>query len=114
MKYLGFPLRAARGWWHGRRRTSGVQHPAEGTPAGTSASAKGAPSRGPDRAGGSRIPSVHSFRVLFVIRPGVWDAACMRIPGYNIIEALRLAGIEVAHLDDRHIPSAWPRPSPMT
>jgi glycosyltransferase involved in cell wall biosynthesis len=51
-----------------------------------------------------RIPSLESFRVLFVIRPGVWDAACMRYRGYNVIEALRRSGVEVAHLDDRQLP----------
>jgi glycosyltransferase involved in cell wall biosynthesis len=73
--------------------------PAEGSPIGQ----KSVPRR-PDRAGGVRIPSLESFRVLFVIRPGVWDAACMRYRGYNVIEALRRAGVEAAHLDDRHIP----------
>jgi glycosyltransferase involved in cell wall biosynthesis len=61
------------------------------------------PVRLPDRIGGPRIPSVRSFRVLFVIRPGVWDAVCMRYRGYNVMEALRLAGVEVAHLDDRYL-----------
>ena len=58
----------------------------------------------PNRAGGVRIPSCHSFRVLFVVRPGFWDQACMRYRAFNVMEALRLAGIEVAHLDDRRIP----------
>lgn len=62
------------------------------------------PSQLPDRAGGPRVPSHRSFRVLFVVRPGVMDAACMRYRGYNVMEALRLSGIESAHLDDRHIP----------
>src|ERR1700758_5430695 len=43
------------------------------------------------RAGGLRIPSRHRFRVLFVVRPGVADAACMRYRAFNLIEALRLA-----------------------
>lgn len=57
-----------------------------------------------DRAGSVRIPSTHRFRVLFVVRPGLFDAACMRYRAYNLIEALRLAGFEAAHLDDRRIP----------
>lgn len=40
---------------------------------------------------------------MFLIRPGVWDAACMRYRGYNVVEALRLSGIEVAYIDDRHL-----------
>ncbi|MHC5542570.1 glycosyltransferase family protein, partial [Singulisphaera rosea] len=53
--------------------------------------------------GGPRVPSLRSFRVMFLIRPGVWDAACMRYRGYNVVEALRLSGIEVAYIDDRHL-----------
>jgi glycosyltransferase involved in cell wall biosynthesis len=62
------------------------------------------PPRLPDRAGGPRAPSHRSFRVLFVLRPGTVDAACMRYRAYNVIEALRLVGIEASHLADRHIP----------
>lgn len=58
----------------------------------------------PDRAGDARIPSCHSFRVLFVVRPGVADAACMRYRAFNIIEAIGQEGIEAAYLDDRQIP----------
>jgi len=57
-----------------------------------------------DRAGGPRVPSPRSFRILFVLRPDIHDAACIRYRAYNIIEALRLAGIEATHLDDRQIP----------
>ena len=53
---------------------------------------------------GVRVPSHRSFRILFVLRPDIHDAACIRYRAYNIIEALRLAGIEAAHLDDRQIP----------
>jgi glycosyltransferase involved in cell wall biosynthesis len=63
----------------------------------------GVPIRLPDRVGGPRIPSIRKFRVLFVVRPGVWDGVSMRYRGYNIIEALRLAGIEADHLDDRYV-----------
>ncbi|MHB1556912.1 MAG: glycosyltransferase family 4 protein [Isosphaeraceae bacterium] len=73
---------------------------ADFTPAGYEPSAPFAP----DRAGDARIPSCHSFRVLFVVRPGVADAACMRYRGFNIIEAIGQAGVEAAYLDDRQIP----------
>ena len=57
-----------------------------------------------DRAGGARVPSDRCFRILFVVRPGPSVAACTRYRGYNIMEALRLEGIEADHLDDRRIP----------
>ena len=57
-----------------------------------------------DRAGGARVPSDRRFRILFIVRPGPFDAACTRYRGYNIMEALRLAGVETDHLDDRRIP----------
>jgi glycosyltransferase involved in cell wall biosynthesis len=50
------------------------------------------------------VPSIRSFRVLYVLRPGVYDAACMRYRGYNLIEALRKVGVEAAHLDECQIP----------
>src|SRR6185312_5590658 len=56
-----------------------------------------------DRVGGPRVPSVRTFRVLFVVRPGVFDAVCMRYRGFNIMEALRLAGVEADHIDDRYV-----------
>jgi len=37
----------------------------------------------PNRAGGVRVPSCHSFRVLFVVRHGSWDAACMRYRAFQ-------------------------------
>ncbi len=91
------------------RRASAGRRPADGPPIGT-------PPPMPDptqivaslRAGGMRIPSRHSFRVLYVVRPGIEDAACMRYRAYNLIEALRLVGIEAAHLDDRRIPDRLP------
>ena len=61
-------------------------------------------SRKGDRVGGPRIPSDRCFRILFIVRPGPSAAACTRYRGYNIIEALRLAGVETDHLDDRRIP----------
>ena len=50
------------------------------------------------------MPSHQCFRVLFVVRPGPSVAACTRYRGYNVMEALRQAGAEVDHLDDRQIP----------
>ena len=61
-------------------------------------------SRKADRAGGPRVPSDRRFRVLFIVRPGPSVADCTRYRGYNIMEALRLAGVETDHLDDRRIP----------
>lgn len=68
-----------------------------------------APIRLPDRVGGPRVPSARTFRILYVVRPGFADMLCMRLRGYNVMEALRLAGVEVAYLDDRHIRThlAW-------
>src|SRR5208337_4088133 len=51
------------------------------------------PYRKCDRAGGPRVLSTHRFRVLFVVRPGTMEAACTRYRGYNVMEALRLAGV---------------------
>jgi glycosyltransferase involved in cell wall biosynthesis len=56
-----------------------------------------------DRVGGPRVPSIHSFSVLFVIRAGTYDAASMRYRGFNVMEALRVSGVEVNHLDYRHL-----------
>ena len=53
--------------------------------------------------GGPRVPSTHRFRVLFVVRPGPTEAACTRYRGYNVMEALRRAGVETQHLDDQKI-----------
>ena len=50
------------------------------------------------------MPSDRRFRVLFIVRPGPSVADCTRYRGYNIMEALRLAGVETDHLDDRRIP----------
>ncbi len=61
-------------------------------------------SRSMSQAGRPRVPSLAMFRVLFVVRPGVYDAASMRYCGYNVIEALQSVGIEAAHLDECHIP----------
>src|SRR5262249_26013184 len=61
-------------------------------------------SRQIDRAGAARVPSHRCFRVLFIVRPGPTEALCTRYRGYNIMEALRLAGVEADHLDDRRIP----------
>lgn len=90
-------------WWPGAGREA-VAPPDAPAPGPAVEVTPAAPPRLLDRAGGPRIPSHRSFRVLFVLRPGVWDAASMRYRGYNVIEALRLVGIEAAHLDDRHIP----------
>ncbi|MGO9596801.1 MAG: glycosyltransferase [Isosphaeraceae bacterium] len=49
------------------------------------------------------MPSTHRYRVLFVVRPGPTEAACTRYRGYNVMEALRLAGVETQHLDDQKI-----------
>ena len=57
-----------------------------------------------DRAGGPRVPSERRFRVLFVVRPGPSDANSTRFRGFNVMEALRLTGVETDHLDDRRIP----------
>ena len=57
-----------------------------------------------DRSGGPRVPSDRHFRILFIVRPGPSEAACTRYRGYNIMEALRLAGVETDHLDDRRVP----------
>ena len=54
-----------------------------------------------DRAGGTRVSSHRCFRVLFVVRPGPVEALCTRYRGYNVMEALRLAGVEADHMDDR-------------
>ncbi len=62
------------------------------------------PPRFPDRVGGPRVPSLRSFRVLFIIRPGTYDAACMRYRGYNVIEGLRQVGIEADPMDELHLP----------
>lgn len=53
-----------------------------------------------DRVGDPRIPSEHKFRVAFVVRTGVYDAASMRYRGFNIIEAVREAGVEAASFDE--------------
>ena len=58
-----------------------------------------------ERSGGPWVPSAARFRVLYVVRPGVWDAACMRYRGFNLVEALRIAGVEADFLDDREIPT---------
>src|SRR5271166_954453 len=56
-----------------------------------------------DRTGGLRVPSHRCFRVLFIVRPGPTEAACTRYRGYNIMEALRLSGVETDHMDDRRL-----------
>ena len=58
-----------------------------------------------ERAGGPRIPSTHCFRVLFVVIPGISDAACMRYRAYNVVEALRIVGIESECIDFRLVPT---------
>ena len=74
------------------------------TPAGSPPEAYALLVRRTDRAGGPRVPSDHRFRILFVVRPGPSEALCTRYRGYNVMEALRLAGVETDHLDDRRIP----------
>jgi glycosyltransferase involved in cell wall biosynthesis len=59
--------------------------------------------------GGPRAPSTRKFRVAFVLRPGVHDAASLRYRGFNIIEALHLSGIEAAHFDEEHLPDVLGR-----
>jgi glycosyltransferase involved in cell wall biosynthesis len=57
------------------------------------------------KAGCPRIPSSHCFRVVFVVIPGISDAACMRYRAYNVMEALRLVGVETDCVDYRLITS---------
>ena len=57
-----------------------------------------------ERSGGARAPSHRRFRVLFIVVPGITEAHCMRYRAYNVMEALRHAGLESDHLDDRLIP----------
>jgi glycosyltransferase involved in cell wall biosynthesis len=42
--------------------------------------------------------------VLFIVRHGIHDAAAIRYRGYNVIEALRLRGLEADAMDERHFP----------
>jgi glycosyltransferase involved in cell wall biosynthesis len=56
-----------------------------------------------DRVGGPRIPSTQTFRVVYVLKPGVHDAACTRYRGFNLIEALRLSGVEASYVDEGHL-----------
>jgi glycosyltransferase involved in cell wall biosynthesis len=88
---------------------AGATDPRVPEPAATGAAPDGDSPRSeastvPDRVGGPRVPSVRSFRVLYVLRPGEYDAACMRYRGYNLIEGLRRLGVEAAHLDELQIP----------
>ena len=59
------------------------------------------PSRQVERAGIARVPSHRCFRVLFIVRPGITEAACMRYRAYNVMEALRKVGVETDLLDDQ-------------
>ena len=68
---------------------SGVSHPREIT-----------------RAGPARVPSPGRFRVLYVIRPGLYNAGSTRYRGHNLIEALGIFDIEATHLDDRRLPES--------
>jgi glycosyltransferase involved in cell wall biosynthesis len=58
-----------------------------------------------ERAGGPRIPSPNCFRVLFVVIPGISDAACMRYRAYNVMEALRTVEVESECIDFRLVPT---------
>lgn len=57
----------------------------------------------PDRTGGPRIPSDQIFRVAYIVRTGVHDAASMRYRGFNLIEALHEVGIEATYFDEPQI-----------
>ncbi len=57
-----------------------------------------------ERCGVPRVPSLHKFRVLYLFKSGLHDG-CNRYRVFNLVEALCLAGIEAAHLDERHIPA---------
>src|ERR1017187_7992872 len=59
------------------------------------------PSRRVERAGSPRVPSHRTFRVLFIVRPGITEAACTRYRAYNVMEALRKVGVETELLDDQ-------------
>ncbi len=56
-----------------------------------------------DWIGGPRVPSIRKFRVIFIIRPGIFDAASLRYRGFNLLEALQLSGIEAACFDEEHL-----------
>ncbi len=56
-----------------------------------------------DWVGGPRVPSPRKFRVIYVSRRGIFDAASLRYRGYNILEALQLSGIEAARVDEEHV-----------
>lgn len=57
-----------------------------------------------ERCGGPRVPSERKFRVLYVYKSGLHDG-CNRYRVFNLVQALRSAGVEAAHLDERHIPA---------
>lgn len=57
-----------------------------------------------NRAGSPRIPNPERFRVVFVIKPGVLDAASTRYRAFNVIEAMGLKGIEADWVDVDEVP----------
>ena len=53
---------------------------------------------------GLGYPPIGASEFSSLSAPDRLHAPCTRYRGYNIIEALRLAGVETDHLDDRRIP----------
>jgi glycosyltransferase involved in cell wall biosynthesis len=57
------------------------------------------------RAGATRVSFPGRFRVLFIIRPGLYNAGSTRYRGHNLIEALGILEVEATYLDDRRLPA---------
>lgn len=53
-------------------------------------------------------PDGRKFRVLYVVKSGIWDAATLRYRAYNLIEALKTQDIEAFPTDELHLPTSIP------
>lgn len=54
--------------------------------------------------GGARIPSEHSFRVVYIGHSACAEAASIRYRAYNLIEALGLQGIHAQFIPEEDLP----------